>query len=181
MKIGVLGNLLLGLLTSGERTGYELTREFDVSLANVWAASHSQIYPELAKLESAGLIRKTAAGPRGSQRYAITPEGEAAVRSWLSATTPVDSPRTESMVRVFFLGLLPPDQAAAYFADQQKKHSEKLEHYRVYAAHCSVDDPETRWSRVALEAGMRVEAAMADWAAWAIAELERSNQVGSVL
>ena len=28
MKIGVLGNLLLGLLRTGEQTGYELTREF---------------------------------------------------------------------------------------------------------------------------------------------------------
>lgn len=171
MKIGVLGNLLLGLLMNGERTGYELTREFDVSLANVWAASHSQIYPELAKLEAGGLIRKTAAGPRGSQRYAITTAGEAAVRTWLSETSPVDSPRTESMVRVFFLGLLPPNEAAGYFADQQRTHAERLERYRAYAAHCSVDDPETRWSRVALEAGMRVEAAMADWAAWAIDEL----------
>src|SRR5580704_8923139 len=106
MKIGVLGNLLLGLLTAGERTGYELTRDFDLSLANVWAASHSQIYPELAKLETAGLIRKTEAGPRGSQRYAITPAGEGAVRTWLGETRPAANPRAEWMVRVFFLGLL---------------------------------------------------------------------------
>jgi len=79
-KVSVLGNILLGLLGSGGRTGYELTRDFDVSLANVWAASHSQIYPELAKLEGAGLIRKTEAGPRGSQRYAITPAGNDALR-----------------------------------------------------------------------------------------------------
>lgn len=175
MKIGVLGHLLLGLLTSGERTGYELTREFDISLANVWAASHSQIYPELAKLESAGLIRKTAAGPRGSQRYAITATGETAVRTWLSETSPIDSPRTESMVRVFFLGLLPPEKTIAYFEEQGRVHAANRERYRSYAQHCSIDDPATRWSRIALEAGIRHETAMADWAAWAIAELQRSS------
>jgi DNA-binding PadR family transcriptional regulator len=172
MKIGVLGHLLLGLLSGGERTGYELTRDFDVSLANVWAASHSQIYPELAKLEAAALIRKTDAGPRGSQRYAITPAGSDAVRTWLSETSPVDNPRTEWMVRVFFLGLLAPEQAVAYFEEQQRMHASKVERYREYAEHCPVDDAATRWSRIALEAGIRHEAAMADWAAWAIAELK---------
>src|ERR1700678_1297453 len=95
MKIGVLGHLLLGLLARGERTGWELTNEFDTSLANVWAASHSQIYPELAKLEGGGLIRKTVAGPRGSQRYAITESGRATVTAWLADTQPGDSPRAE--------------------------------------------------------------------------------------
>jgi len=175
MKVGVLGNILLGLLTDGERTGYELTRDFDISLANVWGASHSQIYPELAKLAAAGLIRKTDAGPRGSQRYAITPAGETAVRTWLAETRPSQDPRAEWMVRVFFLGQVRPDEAAAYLADQQQLHAAKLERYRAYAAECSLDDPAERWSRVALEAGMRFESAMADWAAWAVAELASSD------
>jgi PadR family transcriptional regulator AphA len=174
MKIGVLGHVLLGLLASGERTGYELTRDFDVSLANVWAASHSQIYPELAKLEAAGAIRKTAAGPRGSQRYAITPAGEAALRHWLAETVPGDNPRTEWMVRVFFLGMLEPEAATGYLRAQGARHAEKLERYKTYAAHCPFDDPASRWQRIALEAGMRHEAAMADWGAWAIEELHRT-------
>jgi PadR family transcriptional regulator, regulatory protein AphA len=177
VKIGVLGHVLLGLLTAGERTGYELTRDFDVSLANVWAARHSQIYPELAKLEAAALIRKTDAGPRGSQRYAITPAGADALRTWLSETNPADNPRTEWMVRVFFLGLLAPEKAASYFEVQQRMHAAKLERYREYAEHCSLDDETTRWSRIALEAGIRHESAMADWAAWAIAEIQRPSSL----
>ena len=173
-KVSVLGNILLGLLGSGGRTGYELTRDFDVSLANVWAASHSQIYPELAKLEGAGLIRKTEAGPRGSQRYAITPAGNDALRHWLAETQPVDNPRAELMVRVFFLGTLAPNQAATYLEGQQKYHADKVARYRAFAEHCAVDDPDSRWDRIALEAGMRFEAAMADWAAWAIGELQRT-------
>jgi DNA-binding PadR family transcriptional regulator len=174
MKIGVLGHVLLGLLATGERTGYELTRDFDVSLANVWAASHSQIYPELAKLDAAGFIRKTEAGPRGSQRYAITASGAAAVRTWLAESTPVDNPRTEWMVRVFFLGMLAPEAAASYLHAQRRRHEEKLERYRTYAEHCSFDDAATRWQRIALEAGIRHETAMADWAAWAIDGLQRT-------
>jgi DNA-binding PadR family transcriptional regulator len=170
MKIGVLGHLLLGLLTSGERTGYELTGDFDTTLANVWAASHSQIYPELAKLESAGLIRKTAAGPRGSQRYAITDPGRAAVGAWLAGTTPGDSPRSERMARVFFLGLLPRAQAAHYLAQQEQQHRANLARYRAYADACPLEG-EWRFHRIALEAGMRSETALAEWAAWAIEAL----------
>ena len=173
MKIGVLGHLLLGLLSEAERTGYQLTRDFDVSLANVWAASHSQIYPELAKLEHAGLIRKTDAGPRGSQRYAATDAGRVALRDWLANTLPGDSPRSERMARVFFLGTLPPDHAIGYLAEQVKKHRENLTRYQVFAASHRLADPSTRWTRIALEAGIRSETAMAEWAAWAIECLEK--------
>jgi PadR family transcriptional regulator AphA len=173
MKIGVLGHLLLGLLASGERTGWELTSEFDTSLANVWAASHSQIYPELAKLEGEGLIRKTDAGPRGSQRYAITESGRSTVTAWLADTQPGDSPRSERLARVFFLGMLPKERAAAYLAEEERRHRAKLERYLAFAAECPLDDDATRWDRIALEAGIRAETALAEWAAWACGQLLR--------
>jgi PadR family transcriptional regulator AphA len=171
LKFGVLSHLLLGLLCTGERTGWELTRDFDTTLANVWGASHSQIYPELAKLESAEYIRKTEAGPRGSQRYAITDAGRTAVTAWLGETLPADSPRVENMARVFFLGMLPPSRAAAYLAAQEQRHRAKLATYRSYAEQCPLDNPDTRWYRIALEAGIRTETALAEWSAWAITVL----------
>lgn len=170
MKIGVLGHLLLGLLTAGERTGYELTGDFDTTLANVWAASHSQIYPELAKLEAASLIRKTAVGPRGSQRYAITETGRTAVAAWLAETTPGDAPRSERIARVFFLGMLQRETAAHYLAMQEKQHRATLARYNAFAEACPLEG-EWRFHRIALEAGIRAETALADWAAWAITAL----------
>jgi PadR family transcriptional regulator AphA len=170
MKIGVLGHLLLGLLTSGERTGYELTGEFEATLANVWAASHSQIYPELAKLEGGGLIRKTDAGPRGSQRYAITDAGRTAVEGWLADTLPGDSPRSERLARVFFLGMLPRERAAHYLAQQEQHHRANLARYEAFAKACPLEG-EWRYHRIALEAGIRAETALAEWAAWAMTAL----------
>jgi DNA-binding PadR family transcriptional regulator len=174
MKFGVLGHLVLGLLAQGDQTGYELTRNFDITLANVWAASHSQIYPELAKLEAAGLIRKAETGPRGSQRYAIEPAGRDELADWLANSAPGDSPRAERMARVFFLGLLPPERALAYLAEQEQAHRAKLARYEAYAEECKIDDPSQRWFRVALEAGIRTERAMADWAAWSVKTLQEN-------
>ena len=167
MKIGVLGHLLIGLLTFGDQTGYELTRAFDASLANVWAASHSQIYPELAKLEAAGLIRKTAAGPRGSQSYTATEDGRRAVVDWLAETQPGDSPRSERLARVFFLGMIPRERATEYLAAQEQRHRAAVARYEALALHCPLDEAATRWDRIALEAGIRAETALAEWAAWA--------------
>jgi PadR family transcriptional regulator, regulatory protein AphA len=175
MKIGVLGHLLLGLLAAGEKTGWELTSEFDTSLANVWAASHSQIYPELAKLEGGGLIRKTATGPRGSQRYAITGAGRSTVTAWLAETQPGDSPRSERLARVFFLGMLPTARASTYLAEEERLHRAKLARYLAFAAQCPLDEDATRWDRIALEAGIRVETALAEWAAWASTALETTE------
>ena len=167
MTPGVLGHLLLGLLSRSEQTGYELTRAFDTTLKNVWGASHSQIYPELAKLEGRGLIRKTTAGPRGSQRYAVTAEGLGELERWLAGTQPIESPRLEWMARVFFLGLLPHDRALAYLRAQGAFHRAKLAVYEGYAA--GVPPAGARsWDRIALEARMRFERAMIEWAAWAV-------------
>ena len=41
---------LLGALADQPRTGYALLKHFQQSLAYAWPASHSQIYPELARL-----------------------------------------------------------------------------------------------------------------------------------
>src|SRR5215211_2439172 len=49
--------VILGMLALGKRTGYEIKALVDVSTRFFWAASYGQIYPELKRLEEAGLIR----------------------------------------------------------------------------------------------------------------------------
>jgi PadR family transcriptional regulator, regulatory protein AphA len=174
VAIGTLGHALLGLLAERECTGYELTRTFDESLAHVWPTKHSQIYPELAKLQAAGLIRQSGAGARGSKTYAATAEGLAEVRRWMRDTMPSESVRTERMLRVFFLWLLPPEEASAYLREIGGRYRERLARYEAIAATIPPDGPEDRMSRIAIEAGIRFESAMADWASWAVEEIAKS-------
>lgn len=172
MSVGILGHALLGLLAQRACTGYELTRMFDLRLAHVWSAQHSQIYPELARLQAAGLIRQNGAGARGSKTYMVTDEGLAEVRRWMTETVPADTIRTERMLRVFFLWLLTPEEARAYLERQRERHRARVAEYHAIAPAIPVGDGHAnRMSRIALEAGIRVEAALADWADWALAEL----------
>jgi DNA-binding PadR family transcriptional regulator len=47
---------VLAALLEGEASGYELSKTFDVSLANFWPATPQQLYRELERLAQDGLI-----------------------------------------------------------------------------------------------------------------------------
>lgn len=76
---------ILGYLSSGPGSGYDLVQQLDGGLGWFWAASHSQIYPELRRLEAAGLIDGTATtvGERLEKRvYSLTDAGADELRTW---------------------------------------------------------------------------------------------------
>jgi DNA-binding PadR family transcriptional regulator len=79
---------LLALLSIEPMTGYDLAKRFESSVAFVWHAPDSQIYPELRRMAKDGLLQSEEVpwGPRGKKtQYRITPEGRAAFREWMSA------------------------------------------------------------------------------------------------
>src|SRR3954471_12903343 len=112
---------VLGLLARRPSTGYELTQTFDRSLRSSWHARHSQIYPELAKLEAADLVEVVGHGARRSKTYAITEAGRAELRQWLVEAEPDRSQRSESGLRLFLTPLLDP-------ADRQRTFERDLAH-----------------------------------------------------
>lgn len=78
---------ILGYLSSGKGSGYDLVQHLDGELGWLWAASHSQIYPELRRLEASGLIVGTATtvGNRLEKRvYALTDKGASELQEWTS-------------------------------------------------------------------------------------------------
>src|SRR2546425_9449838 len=114
MELAPTGRVVLGMLSLGKRTGYEIKQLVDVSTRLFWAASYGQIYPELKRLEDAGLIEGEDAPAGGRQRrsYRLTPEGEAALHDWLvSDGAPVREVRDEALLRLFFADLLSPGEA----------------------------------------------------------------------
>lgn len=81
-----LGHALLALLETRPMTGYALAQQFDQSAIYVWHARHSQIYPELRRLEAAGHVdsETVSRGARGTKRtYFITHEGCAELKRWV--------------------------------------------------------------------------------------------------
>ncbi len=174
---GTLGHALLGVLAEGPRTGYGLVRHLAQSIAYTWPASHSQVYPELAKLREAGLIREGAAAPRGGRVYELTDAGLDEVRRWLRETEPSRTVRDEASLRLFFLWLLAPEEAEAYLRGEAERARATLAQLEAIAAQrdpdyaedprlprCArarpADDagPGSTWARSALTASARPRA-----------------------
>ncbi|MGI9157061.1 MAG: PadR family transcriptional regulator, partial [Marmoricola sp.] len=88
-RVSSLGHALLGLLARQDATGYDLAQQMRHPVGYFWEAGHSQIYPELARLERAGLVGHAVVegrGPRPTKRYSLTDAGRQVQVAWLEAT-----------------------------------------------------------------------------------------------
>jgi DNA-binding PadR family transcriptional regulator len=109
MKLRPPSYLMLGMVRLGARSGYAIKKATDVSTRAFWPTSLAQVYPELARLERAGLLkrREDPHGARARSAYEITDQGEAALLAWLPSTH--ESPlqfRDEGVLRLFFADAL---------------------------------------------------------------------------
>jgi DNA-binding PadR family transcriptional regulator len=167
-----LRHALLGALADRPRTGYQLLRHFEQSLAYAWPASHSQIYPELARLLDESLIEQSAAGPRGSKTYALTDAGLAEVRRWLREAEPDRRVRNDASLRTFFLWLLEPEEARAQLEREGAYWRGILDELEEIRSEPAGTKRKELAFRLALEGGIRAVQARLDWAEWALEQVE---------
>jgi PadR family transcriptional regulator AphA len=109
MELGNTSYVILGMLRKGPKSGYEIKAAADISTRFFWAISYGQIYPELKRLEQAGLVEGEADPGSGRQRrvYSITPLGEKALHEWLTRPGDLHSElRHEGVLRFFFADAL---------------------------------------------------------------------------
>ena len=119
--------VVLGMLRLGRRTGYDIKQIVDRSVRFFWAASYGQIYPELKKLEDAGLVRSEADPQGGRQRraYELTTSGEQALEEWLRASdVTATEMRDQALLKLFFADAVGPDDAAALARSASERHAE---------------------------------------------------------
>jgi PadR family transcriptional regulator, regulatory protein AphA len=157
-----LRHAVLGLLHEHPSTGYELTRKFDRSLGHAWHAGHSQIYPELAKLQEAGQVEVVGEGARNSRTYAVTDAGRAELRRWLTETEPTRSQRNETALRWFLIALLEPEERRAALEREIAYVQEQIEQLQELARHVdTLDHPQP--FRPTIDLGLRMNPVMIDW------------------
>ncbi|MBM6402104.1 PadR family transcriptional regulator [Phycicoccus sonneratiae] len=178
-----LGHALLGLLARRPSTGYELARRMQRPVGWFWTAGHSQVYPELARLEAAGLVRHDVVpgrGPRATKRYAPTAAGTAALRQWVTAELAPQPVRDLEVLRLWSVWLVDPEAASDLVHRVRDGHAQRLAAYEadlatldgVAAAH-DPSAPEFA-SRLTLEGGLRTRRAAVEWCDWMLAELARA-------
>lgn len=112
-----LRNALLALLRVGPLSGYDLQKQFSLSVGHVWHAPDSQIYPELRKMETAGLIEgeEQVRGERGTRRvYHVTDAGDRAFLDWMETPLDYSRVRDPAHLKAAYLEATSPDAAREF-------------------------------------------------------------------
>jgi DNA-binding PadR family transcriptional regulator len=108
--------ILLGLLTYGSMSGYELRKGFSISFAFFSGLSYGSIYPTLKKMQQEGLvtqrteIQQTAPNKKV---YTITEAGRAVFVDSLRTPVTLEKFKNAFLMRLFFFAHLTPDERLA--------------------------------------------------------------------
>jgi PadR family transcriptional regulator, regulatory protein AphA len=173
MKLSPTAYVILGLLSWGPKSGYDIKAVVDESTRFFWAASYGQIYPELKRLEEAGLIagEKQPQGGRRRTVYTLTPEGSARLQEWLEVEPETYELRDEALLKLFFASASP-DTARSTIEAKRDKHLAILAQFRALEA---TGKPEGYALRV-LRYGIEMQEWCAAWCERALADLDGGDE-----
>lgn len=152
---------LLAALHEEPLTGYDLNHKFRTRLANVWNASHQQIYRELGKLDEEKLVSVEDVPQKGrpdKRLYRINKSGQEALATWVN--TPHGRPpvRDPLLVKLFAGDLLDPERFSQELAEIRRGWLEQLDYFRsVEREHFSNPaemPPHFRFQHLALRRGI---------------------------
>jgi DNA-binding PadR family transcriptional regulator len=120
---------VLGLLTRGEQSGYDLQKFAERSVGYFWTPAKSRIYATLPRLVESGLVRRrdiVQSGRPNKQVYRLTKAGEEALRRWV-ADEPLEpeTSRNTLLVKLFFGDLAEPEEVLRHVR-QRRAEAEQL-------------------------------------------------------
>ena len=138
-ELSTTGYLILGLLADHDWSAYQLAEQLGRGVAELWPSADRGRYALLNRLSDEGFVttRQEHTGKRARTIYAITPEGRAALATWLS--TPVRPPTLEfeGMVRVLLADQGSLDDLRGTLARTREQALEQREMFARYAAYIS--------------------------------------------
>jgi len=129
---------ILAILRVGPLSGYDLQKQFSQSVGHVWHAPDSQIYPELRKMEAAGLIEgeEQARGQRGTRRmYTVTPAGDADYLAWMQTPLDYQRVRDPAHLRAAYLENTTPEAARDFLRRHIAQWEGELEQWEGELTH----------------------------------------------
>lgn len=151
-----------------------------------WHARRSQIYPELARLEEAGLVEHTVVEQQerpDKKVYEITDAGRSALAAWAAEPMPMPAERDEFMLKVFSLWLADRERALALVRGFANQHAERLARYEEIRANMEGNAPaelrrldSPRFASYAtLLRGIEYERGYISWCHWLIESIEADS------
>lgn len=173
---------LLGVLSLGPMSGYEMRQFMEQSTANFWTESFGQIYPALKAMVAEGLaevVSQEGEGPTAKKVYGITEAGRERLREWLGVPTRKQVLRHELLLKVFFGDQVERGVVAEQVKREHRRHEEALAGYTaklVMLERECAGHPGLPFWRMTLRYGMAEARMVMGWCEETLAELE---EIGS--
>ncbi|ACR79340.1 PadR family transcriptional regulator [Kosmotoga olearia] len=107
--------VILGFLSSGAMTGYDIKQVMSVSTSFFYDASYGSIYPTLKKLEKKGFVtsKEVVEGRKVKVFYSLTDKGRKEFLKWLEKPSAPANTKYEFLAKLFFARHLPKDRLLA--------------------------------------------------------------------
>ena len=173
---------ILGILTTGCRTGYQIKQMIDNSLNHFWKISYGQIYPTLKQLVEDGLATvqdSVQEGRPDKKEYFLTAKGEEELRNWLQfplEDIPIN--KNEVLLKLFFGRHQAITTTVAFIQNYQEILQKRYNTYEGIEATIqsfSLDNADAQYWLFTLDYGKRVAAAEIGWCEDTIAKLKKEE------
>ncbi len=177
---------VLGALSTGPMTGYEIRASITGVLGHFWHESYGQIYPALGRLEAQGAVRRSAPGRTSGSVFELTRSGRRRLTALLAEPGPTPPARNALLLRLFFGTHLPDGTARDLLADAEARAGAALEEYAAVRSEIEGEaaprpqprspaadpDPEQAYRTMTLSFGEHMARAQQAWARECLTMLE---------
>jgi DNA-binding PadR family transcriptional regulator len=148
--------LCLGILSSGEASGYEIKKDIEDGLFSHFIdASYGSIYPALTQLAGEGLVTVRAeeqSGKPDKKVYAITPKGRDTLARTIAVLPARDKYKSEFLFQMLLQHYITPDVIRAAIDKQMSD----LEHDLARIGECKRSEEPTEGARFVADYGEAV-------------------------
>lgn len=185
MKLRPASYLVLGMVRLGAQSGYAIKKATDISTRVFFSTSLAQVYPELARLQKAGLTTRheDPHGKRHRLSYTVTQQGEEALRAWLRSEARLGPLlfRDENVMRLFFADALAHDEQLALVRRlrDEARHAHEWMQAEVIPVAQVLESRGHRHPHTVARLGADAYRFLADWYERLEADLERSRAVSA--
>jgi len=170
--------VLLGLLTIGPMSGYDLGQAIRTSVGFFWNESYGQIYPNLKNLAAEGLVTSKTERQKGKPDrhiYSITKKGRERLAAWLAVAPQPEIPRNELLLKLFFGAQVPAEILIGFVETMVEKERALVQKFIETGKAVSAQQqfPDTPYWLMAARFGQLELEAHLRWGEEALAELRK--------
>ncbi len=171
---------LLGVLSHGPASGYDIKKFIDGSIGYFWNESFGQIYPMLKELEEQGLVRAKDEDQAGRRLYRMTAAGGRALDEYLREPPDEFQVRDEMLLKLFFGARIADEPLHAEFLEEKRLRMRRtLDTYEKIAADIRKNasgNPDAPFWLITLRKGVLSTEAELAWIEETLRELKRPGK-----